>query len=302
MTRHRHGSFNGDLPLHTACRFGVSFEVVPFWVAQCPAAAESTSEFGSTPLHVASFWRAPFSVIPLDRDALQMAASGWATPLHAASYAETASLEVLQYMTCQWPIASLLLDDEGYSPLDLAEREDEKNLAELHLEQLPEDIIRFMTQTTKDAASALIECALNSKIDMPPAVTAHVEDTIRTVTPVITRGDTVLSESIRSHLNHPLLQTLLRNDELQPLLKEARYQTLIEGLHCMNRAGRKRRIENPEDEQMALTVLNVVTDNRDCLFLHLRENPAALCRGDAVGLPFDWKVVRHQDVARMHPG
>jgi energy-converting hydrogenase A subunit M len=124
------------------------------------------------------------------------------------------------------------------------------------------------------------------------------------VTPVITRGDTILNfeRSIRPHLNHPLVQMLLRNDELQFLLKEARYQTLIEGLHCMNKAGRKRRLENTEDEQMALTVLNLVMDYRDCLFLHPRENPAELCRGYDVGLPFDWKVVRHQDVARMYPG
>ena len=71
---------------------------------------------------------------------------------------------------------------------------------------------------------------------------------------------------------------LLKNDELQAVLKQKPYQLLVNGLVCMNRAGRSYVTFEPGNKDKGALVLLSVQDNLDCLFIHLSENPSLLLR------------------------
>jgi hypothetical protein len=87
----------------------------------------------------------------------------------------------------------------------------------------------------------------------------------------------LVTQSVRDHLQPDLIKTLVTNDELQELLKKDEvYHHLIGGLVRMNKSGRSRALRDPSNKLAGLAVLNSISDNVDCLFLHLRENPS-LC-------------------------
>jgi hypothetical protein len=75
-----------------------------------------------------------------------------------------------------------------------------------------------------------------------------------------------------------LVRELVDHNELQTLLKEDEdLSSLICGLVRMNKSGRNYFLEDSGDRLQGLIVLESVSNNFDCLFIHLRENSMALC-------------------------
>jgi hypothetical protein len=87
-----------------------------------------------------------------------------------------------------------------------------------------------------------------------------------------------IAKTVRPNLNQEILETLLRNNDLQQLLKddEKHFQNLICTVFYMNKTERTYFQDNPTDKLKGMHVLNFSLDTVDGLFVHLRENPA-LC-------------------------
>jgi hypothetical protein len=101
----------------------------------------------------------------------------------------------------------------------------------------------------------------------------HVRATITRAVPAF--NETSLIGSIRDHLVPDQIKTLVRNTELQELLKqEEAYHHLIGCLVRMNKSGRSRALRDPSNTLAGVAVMDSISDNFDYLFLHLRENPS----------------------------
>jgi hypothetical protein len=110
---------------------------------------------------------------------------------------------------------------------------------------------------------------------MPAAVTKRVREILTSAIPGFNESGP--TEAIRDQLEPDLIKSLVTNTELQELLKnDEAYHGLICGLVRMNKSGRSVALRNPSNTLAGLSVLACVSDNADCMFLHLRENPS-LC-------------------------
>jgi hypothetical protein len=164
-------------------------------------------------------------------------------------------------------VACLLLDDENRTPYDMA--------VPLYKES-------FLQQATIDLACALIEMALSPKATtIPLLVMNHIKSMIpKLVRDANGRDSTTtefaLVESIRTSLKMKQVSALLRNKHVQRLIHEETLQHLISGTVQMNLAGRNYIQDDPSNKVKGLRVLNAVSSNPDCVYLHLRESPC-LC-------------------------
>jgi hypothetical protein len=115
---------------------------------------------------------------------------------------------------------------------------------------------------------------MNARGGLPEHVIQHVRKTEAAAIPSFqaSASSVVLTGSIRPHLEPELVQTLVGENYLQSLLREEHYHNLICGLVCMNKTGRAYLKASPGDKEKGIHVLESVSDNIDCLFLHLREN------------------------------
>lgn len=64
------------------------------------------------------------------------------------------------------------------------------------------------------------------------------------------------------------------NENLKAVLLDNGYQIIIEGFMHMNEAGREYIVDYPGDKRKAIAVLQSVSMEINCLFLHVFENPA----------------------------
>jgi hypothetical protein len=88
-----------------------------------------------------------------------------------------------------------------------------------------------------------------------------------------------MTKSVHDLLQPDLIKTLVTNGERQKLLeKDKAYRSLIAGLLRMKNSGRSRARMDPSNRQAGFAVLSSVSDNVDCLFLHLREIPTLCVR------------------------
>jgi len=113
----------GNLPLHAACSFQASQEVIDALLKAYPGGASQPNNVGNLPIHQAAMWQAPVDTVELLLSrypegatvrnqygslALHMAASNQATP------------EAVKFLIEAYPDALHLQNDDGMTPLDLA--------------------------------------------------------------------------------------------------------------------------------------------------------------------------------------
>lgn len=113
----------GNLPLHAACSFQATADVVETLLKAYPGGASQPNSAGNLPIHQAAMWQAPVETMDLllqrhpegatHRNqygslALHMAASNQAVP------------EVVRLLIDSYPDALHLQNDDGLTPLDLA--------------------------------------------------------------------------------------------------------------------------------------------------------------------------------------
>jgi hypothetical protein len=227
---------HGATPLHVACGAGYSEAMIELMIERYPKALEIVNKRGGTVLHRACFYNVP--------------------------------AETLRIMINRGPAACLVLansvDAEPNLPYDLAIKKERDA-----------PVVELLSSATKDAACAVIECALSSRTAMPAPVTNHVREMLTTAIPGFNESGP--TEAVRDQLEPDLIKSLATNTELQELLKnDEGYHCLIHGLVRMNKSGRSIALQNPSNTTAGLSVLACVSDNVDCMFLHLRENPS-LC-------------------------
>eukprot|EP00985_Skeletonema_marinoi_P010783 scaffold5057_cov134-Skeletonema_marinoi.AAC.14 len=117
----------GNLPLHAACSFQASQDVVDALLKAYPQGASLPNGVGNLPLHQAAMWQAPSDTVELLLVHHPEGASArnqyGSLPLHmAASNAATA--EVVKLLVDAYPDALHLQNDDGMTPLDLALADD----------------------------------------------------------------------------------------------------------------------------------------------------------------------------------
>jgi len=113
----------GNLPLHAACSFQATADVVEVLLRAYPGGASQPNGVGNLPIHQAAMWQAPVETVEVllvrhpegttvrnqyGSLALHMAASNRATP------------EVVKLLIDAYPDALHLQNDDGLTPLDLA--------------------------------------------------------------------------------------------------------------------------------------------------------------------------------------
>jgi hypothetical protein len=113
----------GNLPLHAACSFQASADVVETLLKAYPGGASQPNGVGNLPIHQAAMWQAPMEAVEM---LLSRHAEGAAVrnqygslPLHMAA-SNRASPEVIKLLIDAYPDALHLQNDDGMTPLDLA--------------------------------------------------------------------------------------------------------------------------------------------------------------------------------------
>jgi ankyrin repeat protein len=113
----------GNLPLHAACSFQATADVVEVLLRAYPGGASQPNGVGNLPIHQAAMWQAPVETIEV---LLQRHPEGatvrnqyGSLPLHMAA-SNRASPEVVKLLIDAYPDALHLQNDDGMTPLDLA--------------------------------------------------------------------------------------------------------------------------------------------------------------------------------------
>lgn len=113
----------GNLPLHAACSFQASQDVVDALLKAYPQGASLPNGVGNLPLHQAAMWQAPPDTVELLLVHYPEGASArnqyGSLPLHMAA-SNSATTEVVKLLVDAYPDALHLQNDDGMTPLDLA--------------------------------------------------------------------------------------------------------------------------------------------------------------------------------------
>lgn len=215
-------------------------------------------------------------------------------------------LESLSVLFHAWPVATLLAGDSAYRyyndsgdtefrpmiPCELLIHVANGNLdgfvgfgSYLPGEDPTVEFVEAMHSYTKDAAIALLDCIFMRQSKVEDKVRASV----RRIVPLTNNddGDTVnesfssvpLSSVLRTNLTVDMIREILALDGVQSLLQRNDYREMICGIVNMFANGRREAIlEEPGDKELAVRILARVSDNQNCQFVFLCENPMLLHR------------------------
>ena len=113
----------GNLPLHAACSFQASQEVIDALLKAYPGGASQSNNVGNLPIHQAAMWQAPVDTIELLLSRYPEGATVrnqyGSLPLHMAA-SNQATPEAVKLLIDAYPDALHLQNDDGMTPLDLA--------------------------------------------------------------------------------------------------------------------------------------------------------------------------------------
>jgi hypothetical protein len=113
----------GNLPLHAACSFQATADVVETLLKAYPGGASQPNGVGNLPIHQAAMWQAPVETVEvlLSRhpEGSTVRNQYGSLPLHMAA-SNRASPEVIKLLIGAYPDALHLQNDDGMTPLDLA--------------------------------------------------------------------------------------------------------------------------------------------------------------------------------------
>lgn len=113
----------GNLPLHAACSFQATVDVVDALLAAYPGGATQPNAAGNLPIHQAAMWQAPVETVELllakYPEGATIRNQYGSLPLHMAA-SNQASQDVVRLLISAYPDALHLQNDDGMTPLDLA--------------------------------------------------------------------------------------------------------------------------------------------------------------------------------------
>jgi hypothetical protein len=260
---------HGRTLLHLACQHHRhSPEILHCLLDRCPPAVLGLrTSVGATPLHYACLWDVPIEII---RRMIRIYPEAGQAPLQIACRSIFPSLELIQLLDSECPIACLLNISDGRTPYHEA----------VHLRR-PAVILDFLLEGTKQAALALVvfvDCS--AFVTVSPVVVDHIHQVIPNVAQEgFSVGYMSSNEPIRQALDDPqTLTVLLNNNDLQEMLKDEDYQDVVCGMHRMIKASSRIISEIQLESQHHICILGSVSDTPDCFYIHLRNNPSLCCR------------------------
>mmetsp|Transcript_15446 Transcript_15446/g.42835 ORF Transcript_15446/g.42835 Transcript_15446/m.42835 type:complete len:599 (+) Transcript_15446:149-1945(+) len=113
----------GNLPLHAACSFQATADVVEVLLRAYPGGASQPNGVGNLPIHQAAMWQAPVETIEVllvrHPEGATVRNQYGSLPLHMAA-SNRAPPEVVKLLIDAYPDALHLQNDDGMTPLDLA--------------------------------------------------------------------------------------------------------------------------------------------------------------------------------------
>jgi len=117
----------GNLPLHAACSFQGTADVVETLLKAYPGGASQPNGVGNLPIHQAAMWQAPVETVDVllarHPEGATVRNQYGSLPLHMAA-SNRASQEVVKLLIDAYPDALHLQNDDGMTPLDLAMADD----------------------------------------------------------------------------------------------------------------------------------------------------------------------------------
>ncbi len=161
----------GNLPLHAACSFQASQDVVESLLKAYPGGASQPNSAGNLPIHQAAMWQAPVETVELLLSRYPEGATVrnqyGSLPLHMAA-SNQASPEVVRLLIDSYPDALHLQNDDGMTPLDLAladESASEAVVAMLEGRPPPPELTRRQKAEKYEDRALALERKLNSLQD-----------------------------------------------------------------------------------------------------------------------------------------
>ena len=113
----------GNLPLHAACSFQATADVVETLLKAYPGGASQPNGVGNLPIHQAAMWQAPLETVQVllarHPEGATVRNQYGSLPLHMAA-SNRATPEVVKLLIDAYPDALHLQNDDGMTPLDLA--------------------------------------------------------------------------------------------------------------------------------------------------------------------------------------
>jgi len=116
-------NYKGNLPLHAACSFQATSDVVEALLKSYPGGASQPNGAGNLPVHQAAMWQSPIETVELlisrHPEGATVRNQYGSLPLHQAA-SNQAAPEVVRLLIDAYPDALHLQNDDGMTPLDLA--------------------------------------------------------------------------------------------------------------------------------------------------------------------------------------
>ena len=113
----------GNLPLHAACSFQATADVVEILLKAYPGGASQPNSVGNLPIHQAAMWQAPVETVEVlltrHPEGVTVRNQYGSLPLHMAA-SNRATPEVVKLLIDAYPDALHLQNDDGMTPLDLS--------------------------------------------------------------------------------------------------------------------------------------------------------------------------------------
>ena len=112
----------GNLPLHAACSFQATADVIEALLKAYPGGASQPNGVGNLPIHQAAMWQAPVETVEVllarHPEGATVRNNHGSLPLHLAA-SNRAPPEVVRLLIDAYPDALHLQNDDGMTPLDL---------------------------------------------------------------------------------------------------------------------------------------------------------------------------------------
>ena len=120
----------GNLPLHAACSFQATADVVEALLKAYPGGASQPNGTGNLPIHQAAMWQAPVETVEVllarHPEGATVRNQYGSLPLHMAA-SNRAPPEIVKLLIDAYPDAVHLQNDDGLTPLDLAMADESPN-------------------------------------------------------------------------------------------------------------------------------------------------------------------------------
>lgn len=177
----------GNLPLHAACSFQATQDVVEALLKAYPGGASQPNSAGNLPIHQAAMWQAPVETVELLLSRYPEGATVrnqyGSLPLHMAA-SNQASQEVVRLLIDSYPDALHLQNDDGMTPLDLAladESASEAIVAMLEGRPPPPELTRRQKAEKYEERAAALERKLGSLRDQGGRQNQDVSEALKAI-------------------------------------------------------------------------------------------------------------------------